>query len=136
MHNPLTWVDPLGLTPANTPGYNVYGLFDNDATKPYYVGITNNLGTRAAQHRASGRLTPGANMQALDRNVTYGEARGYEQYYIEKYETKTGIIGQDISPTNRGNKINSYNHDSETRDADRQKYFEDAYNSKKKCAKK
>ncbi|WP_263986845.1 MULTISPECIES: hypothetical protein [Citrobacter] len=27
-------------------------------------------------------------MKVLDSNVTYGNARGYEQYYIEKYGLK------------------------------------------------
>jgi len=62
----------------------------------------------------------------------YGESRGYEQYYIESYETKTGTIGEPISSENRGNKVNSYDHNSATRDEDRQAYFEDAYDSKKK----
>lgn len=34
--------------------------------------------------------------------------REKEQFYIEKYQTKTGIIGQEVSSTNKGNKINSF----------------------------
>ena len=126
--NPLRWIDPLGLTPVNAPGYSVYGLFDSAATKPYYVGITNDLDRRTIEHAGTGRLTPGARMEALDRNVTYGEARGYEQHYIEEYRTRTGTIGEDISSTNRGNKYNSFDHG---RTDTRAQAFEDAYNSKK-----
>lgn len=66
----------------------------------------------------------------LDSNITYGEAGGYEQAYIESYETKTGTIGQPTSQENRANKINSFDHENETRDRNRQKYFEDAYEQK------
>lgn len=41
----------------------------------------------------TGRLARGSGMVPLGKNVTYGQARGYEQAYIEHYETKTGVIG-------------------------------------------
>ncbi|WP_049602241.1 RHS repeat-associated core domain-containing protein, partial [Yersinia similis] len=129
--NPLGWVDPLGLTAANAPGFNVYGLFDPGATKPYYVGITDDLQRRSGEHVTSGRLNGGARMKPLDQNITYGQARGYEQFYIDEFGTKTGVRGEDISPTNRGNKINSYDRNNTTRDPTRQQYFDDAYDSKK-----
>lgn len=66
----------------------------------------------------------------LDSNITYGEARGYEQAYIENYQTKTGKRNEDISQENRGNINNSFDHNNKTRDRDRQKYFEDAYEKK------
>ncbi|MHA7116880.1 hypothetical protein ACX0KM_22415 [Pseudomonas promysalinigenes] len=69
-------------------------------------------------------------MKVLDRNITYGQARGYEQAYIEHCETKTGIIGEQISDANRGNNINSYDHQSKTRDAGRQQYFENGFKEK------
>ncbi len=127
VHNPVGYIDPLGLVAVDAPGYNVYGLFDPGVKEPYYVGITNDLDRRAIEHAGTGRLTPGASMQPLDRNVTYGQARGYEQYYIEEYKTKTGIIGKDISSTNRGNKYNSF--DRSRTDA-RANAFKDAYNKK------
>jgi hypothetical protein len=71
-------------------------------------------------------------MTPLDENVTYGEARGYEQAYIEHHGTKTGVIGEDISRTNRGNKVNSFDHASTTREPGRQAYFEEAYETKTK----
>ncbi|MFH2244916.1 hypothetical protein ABK706_10905 [Enterobacter sichuanensis] len=49
-------------------------------------------------------------MLPLDENVTYAQARGYEQYYIEEYKTHTGTLGKDISATNRRNKYNSFDH--------------------------
>lgn len=128
--NPVNWCDPLGLIGETTPGYTVYGLYDKGATDPYYVGITDDPVRRRAEHKASGRLSDGANMEPLDQNVTYGEARGYEQARIEHHGTKTGTIGEDISPTNRGNKVNSYDVNSTTRDPARQKYFDDARDRK------
>ncbi len=112
---------------VDTPGYNVYGLFDPGATEPYYVGITNDTERRAGEHRATGRLNPGSRMEVLDKNVTYGQARGYEQHYIDKYGTKTGVIGEDISATNRGNKVNSFDP---SRTDPRAEAFKNAYNSK------
>ena len=121
------------MTPATAPGYSVYGLFDEGASKPYYVGITNDTARRTGEHLDTGRLSQGSYMDVLEYDVTYGEARGYEQYYIEKHGTLTGKRGEPISPTNRGNKINSYDHNSKTRDPGRQEYFESAYNRKKNC---
>ncbi|NWC93003.1 RHS repeat protein [Pseudomonas sp. IPO3778] len=129
--NPINWIDPLGWIHELTPGQNVYGLFDKGAEKPYYVGITDDLSRRRVEHIGTGRLTPGARMKALDTDVNYGQARGYEQAYIDEYKTKTGVIGEDISSTNRGNKINSFDRNNTTRSASRQANFESNYNSKK-----
>lgn len=62
-------------------------------------------------------------MMPLDKNITYGQARGYEQAYIEYYGTKTGIINEKISATNRGNKIYSFDIYNTTRDRDRHQSF-------------
>ena len=105
--NGLTWIDPWGLTSVNAEGYHVYGLYEPGATDPHYIGITNNVDRRRNEHRDTGRLTSGR-MKTLEENVTYGQARGYEQYYIEEYKTRTGTIGEDISSTNKGNKYNSF----------------------------
>ncbi|MED0364458.1 RHS repeat-associated core domain-containing protein, partial [Escherichia marmotae] len=127
--NPLTWIDPLGLTPVDATGYSVYGLFDPGAKEPYYVGITNDMDRRRAEHESTGRLSKeNGRMLPLDENVKYGQARGYEQYYIEKYKTRTGTIGEEISSTNRGNKYNSFDYG---RTDSRAQAFKDAYNSKK-----
>ncbi|TCP79939.1 RHS repeat-associated protein [Pseudomonas putida] len=127
--NPFAWVDPLGWVAETAPGYFVYALYDKGAKDPYYIGITDNVTRRRGEHVASGRLN-GGKMKVLDRNVTYGQARGYEQAYIEHHGTKTGIVGEAISDTNRGNKINSYDHQSRTRSAARQQYFGNSFNEK------
>lgn len=89
--------------------------------------ITDDPMRRSGEHRVSGRLTSGASMKTLDKNVNYGQARGYEQYYIEKYGTRTGTIGEDISSINRGNKYNSFDHNRTDTRADA---FREAYDSK------
>ncbi|WP_235668296.1 RHS repeat domain-containing protein, partial [Pseudomonas coronafaciens] len=129
--NPIQWIDPLGWIHELAPGFNVYGLFDKKAKKPYYVGITNDIARRRAEHVDTGRLSPGAKLKPLDRNVNYGQARGYEQSYIEHYETKTGVVGESISADNRGNKYNSFDHNNTTRAASRQSNFEGNYRAKK-----
>lgn len=65
-------------------------------------------------------------MVPIEPDITYKQARGYEQFYIEFFGTKTGIIGEDISLENRGNKINSYVH---TRTDARAKEFEKTYDN-------
>ena len=53
---------------------------DNDSEKPYYIGITNDLERRAQEHKETGRLDPKkSSLRPLDVDITYGEARGYEQ---------------------------------------------------------
>jgi RHS repeat-associated protein len=139
--NPLAQTDPFGLVPETAPGYDVYGLYDPpgpppvEGQKPYYVGITDDQARRAKEHTTTGRLDgkTGGYMAPLAEDVDYGTARGYEQAYIEKYETKTGVIGQDISATNRGNKVNSFDHDNTTRAKARQQHFENAYDKKMKA---
>ncbi|EFN2600158.1 type IV secretion protein Rhs, partial [Escherichia coli] len=131
--NPLRWIDPWGLTAIDAPGYNVYGLYNLDVNgkpigNPYYVGITNDLSRRAGEHLDTGRLGGNTGMLPIDENINYGQARGYEQYYIDEYKTRTGAIGEDVSPVNRGNKYNSF--DQGRTDA-RAQAFKDAYNSKK-----
>ncbi len=106
--NPLEWVDPLGLTPFNQGGFSVYGLYESGASKPYYVGLSNNPDTRGLQHLESGRLSGNSQLRVLKDDLNYSQARGYEQAYIEKCNTKTGTIGEPISSANKGNKINSF----------------------------
>ncbi|MDU8925702.1 hypothetical protein RYD26_12520, partial [Pasteurellaceae bacterium LIM206] len=115
--NPTGWVDPLGLEALDATGYYVYGLYEPGQTAPYYVGITNNPLNRETQHINSERLIPsnGERLEVMEqgRSMTYAEARGAEQYNIEKYGTKMATIGQDLSADGltaeqRGNKINSF----------------------------
>ncbi|WP_231114273.1 RHS repeat-associated core domain-containing protein, partial [Pseudomonas putida] len=125
--NAKTWSDPLGLIAVDTPGYTVYGLYDGNplTTKPYYIGITNDIDRRAAEHEMSGRLPKSSSIAPIKSDITYGQARGQEQYYIEKYQTRTEIIGQPTSSANRGNKYNSFDL---SRTDDRAIYFKQAYN--------
>ena len=127
--NPHTYVDPLGLVALNAPGYTVYGLYKPGATKPYYIGITNDVERRALEHLKSGRLDSYSKLKAIEENLIYGEARGSEQYNIEKHKTRTGKIGEEISSTNQGNKYNSFNHD---RTDSRAAVFKKAYNDRVK----
>ena len=139
--NPTGWIDPFGLISETAPGHNVYGLYDVVASdiktrqpvladKPYYVGITDNLRRRTDEHGNSGRLAGDGTtrLEALHENITHGQARGYEQALIEHHGTKTGVIGQDISQSNRGNKISSFDINNTTRPRPRHNYFVNAYN--------
>ncbi len=129
--NPVNWVDPFGYIHEKTPGYNVYGLYAPGESKPYYIGITDDLGRRSAEHRESGRLTSESEMRPIKRNVTYGTARGIEQANIEHHGTKTARIGTDVKHAEnyagRGNKVSSFDHNNKTRIKSRQEYFENSY---------
>jgi|GEM_PF-4874377 len=59
-------------------------------------------------HIKTGRYETTTTHRVLHPDLTIERARGSEQFYIEKYQTKTGIIGQEVSSTNKGNKINSF----------------------------
>jgi RHS repeat-associated protein len=134
--NPISLLDPLGLTAETAPGYSVYQIYENEAAraanKPYYVGITEDgrFDTRRGEHSDSGRLPKGAIMERVETGKTYGEARGIEQARIEKFGTKTGTIGADMSKATtaaeRGNRINSFDIDSPHRVEARQTYFNNA----------
>jgi RHS repeat-associated protein len=99
--NPTGWIDPLGLvqTPLNQGGFMVYGLYAPGARDPYYVGKTNDKERRRGEHQEEGRLPPNGRMVPIpgSENVTYAEARGREQAYIEHYGTKTGLPGNVIN---------------------------------------
>lgn len=139
--NPLMAIDPFGLVHETTPNYDVYALYDPPGpppapgAKPYYVGITDNQTRRAGEHANSGRLDKkgGGFMHPLDEGIDYGTARGYEQAYIEKYETKdTSARGKDMSKETRGNRCNSFDVDNTTRGAERQKHFKSGRKQKLK----
>ncbi|WP_299219264.1 RHS repeat-associated core domain-containing protein [uncultured Aquimarina sp.] len=128
-------VDPMGLTPLDQKGFSVYGLYEEGAKEPYYVGISNNTDVREGQHIDSGRMGDTDTMQLLDSNtdMTYAEARGKEQHLIEKHKTKTGKIGQDLTEDGltakqRGNKVNSFD---KTRTDARGKKFKAEYDKAK-----
>jgi hypothetical protein len=85
---------------------------------------------RQFEHMGTGRLSDTGELIALPNqsDLTYAEARGYEQANIEKYGTKTGVRGQDISELNRGNKINSFD---KSRTDERGKAFNKEYEKAK-----
>ncbi|WP_051522280.1 hypothetical protein [Porphyromonas macacae] len=112
-----------------TSGFSVYALYEQGAANPYYIGITNqDIDARMEQHMKTGRYGETTTHRVLEPNLTVEQARGFEQAYIEHFETKTGIIGKDISPTNRGNKINSFD---KSRTDIRGKAFNDEYEKAK-----
>lgn len=100
--DPLLEIDPFGLVPIplNAPGYHVYGLYHPGESRPYYVGITDDLPRRERQHFDQGRMRGSDIMDPIVEDVTYAEARGAEQFYIERFGTRTG--------RRPGNVINSF----------------------------
>ena len=123
-------IDPLALDPLGTGGYSVYALYENGATDPYYIGITKqNVDTRMGQHMETGRYGANTTHEVLHSDLTIEQARGHEQFYIEKHGTKTGVIGEPIGPNNKGNKINSFD---KTRTDVRGKAFNAEYEKLKK----
>jgi RHS repeat-associated protein len=115
--NPTGWIDPLGLapTPLNKGGFIVYGHFEPGATEPRYVGITDNFNRRKGGHIKKGRVCPGVTMKILkgEKDLTYAQARGREQAYMEHYGTKNGFPGNVYNSVNtnrtdaRGRAFNS-----------------------------
>jgi RHS repeat-associated protein len=109
---PAAWIDPYGLQ----NDYIVYGLYRPGETTPYYVGRTDQPNfagttTRHATPSAAGdpaRLPPGwreagYRHEPIQSGLTYDEARGLEQHYMEQYGTRTG--------TRPGNIINGIRPD-------------------------
>ena len=131
--NPIQFIDPFGLVHEKTKGYSVYGLYDVNPTtgklsdKPYYIGITNDINRRTREHLDSSRLSDNTILKSIKENITYGQARGYEQALIDHHQTRTGKIGEKISQSNRGNKYNSFDINSKTRGRVRQRYFKRHY---------
>lgn len=129
--DPLIYIDPYGLVPLDATGYSVYGLYHTDENgravgDPYYIGISNDTDRRSTEHVASGRLGDDSTLQVLpgEDSLTYQEARGREQAYIEHFETKP----PDEKGEPPGNIINSFCHD---RGDERGKAFEEEYKAKK-----
>ncbi len=118
-------IDPMGLTPLDQGGFSVYGLYEEGAKEPYYIGISNDTTRRLGEHIDTGRADMNTQVIELKRNLTFAEARGYEQMYIEKYGTLTGTIGEEVGPNNKGNKYNSFD---KTRTDVRGKKFKEEYN--------
>lgn len=104
--NPTTWVDPLGLVGLDDGGYSLYHIVDSN-DKVVYVGITNQgTDVRAMQHEVTGRLGPGYDLVRVESDLTYAQARGYEQADIAHYGTRdTSRIGQRINDPNNPKRI-------------------------------
>ena len=83
--NAQIWLDPLGLKK-----YSVYGLYRPGDSKLCYIGITDNIKTRAKQHRKSGRLVGTERLVELYSDLDYETARGYEEGCIRQHGTLTG----------------------------------------------
>lgn len=83
--NAQIWLDPLGLKK-----YSVYGLYRPGDSKPFYIGITDNIKTRAKQHRKSGRLVGTECLVELYSDLDYETVREYEEGCIRQYGTLIG----------------------------------------------
>lgn len=59
--------------------YSIYGLYRPGDSKPFYIGITDNIKTRTKQHRKSGRLVGTERLVELYSDLDYETARGYEE---------------------------------------------------------
>ena len=110
--NPVAWIDPYGLVPVshtgkNGNGYDIYALVDNKG-KVKYVGMTDDFKRRELEHKRSGRLGD-LEMKRIDHADNYGQARGYEQAYIEKHKTlDTSSRGKPLEKGTEGNRANSF----------------------------
>ena len=69
--------------------YSVYGLYRPGDSKSFYIGITDNIKTRAKQHRKSGRLVGVEELVELYSDLDYETARWYEEGCIRQYGTLT-----------------------------------------------
>ncbi|WP_437291940.1 DUF6531 domain-containing protein [Sorangium sp. So ce406] len=107
--SPTSRVDPLGLVGLDEPGYLVYGLFREGEDEPFYIGYTNDFDERQSAHSSPGQrlATEGGEMRRIQDNLTFRQARGNEQAYMEWYGTRPADqIGE--FP---GNVYNSFRHE-------------------------
>jgi RHS repeat-associated protein len=110
--NPLMHADPLGLIDLgykgpDGSGYTIYSLVDRKTGVVKYVGLTENarFWDRMNEHAKSGRLHGDLESIELDAAETYAEARGKEQFYIEKHRTmQTSARGKAFGPHTEGNR--------------------------------
>jgi len=101
-------IDPFGLVPLKATGYSLYHILDGSGNVRY-VGITNNPHVRELDHIRSGRIAGEFHMEVQETgNLTYAQARGYEQADIAHFGTRdTSRIGEEIVAGD-GNRIWSY----------------------------
>ncbi|WP_088133671.1 RHS repeat-associated core domain-containing protein [Vibrio gazogenes] len=137
VHNPMEWVDPLGLVPLDDTGWSLYHI-TNSKNEVVYVGITKDFKTRTTQHINSGRLGKGYKIDEIERNLTHEKVRGYEQADIEHYNTldtsQRGIYDENGKfPAGAGNRARSYDPSRlENPDDHRAKAFNDNYQDRMK----
>ena len=84
---------------------NVYSLYDTSLNMTVYVGRTNDLDRRKAEHSRNPERAR-LEMYVEGKNLTLDEAKGLEQSLILKYKTlNSGILGcnkrNGISPKNK-----------------------------------
>ncbi|MGE6166847.1 RHS repeat-associated core domain-containing protein [Aeromonas rivipollensis] len=145
VHNPLEWVDPLGLVALDDKGWSLYHIMKGDDV--VYVGITKDVRTRTTQHTNSGRLGRGYELVEVESDLTHAQVRGYEQADIEHYKTldtsQRGVYTEDGKfNAGAGNRARSYDPSRLNDPNDkRAKAFDENYrnrmsshsSSKKKC---
>jgi RHS repeat-associated protein len=140
--NPVNGIDPFGLIchrdTNGGEGYVIYAIVDRDGNV-VYVGITNNFDTRCSQHsEPGGRLDPNhpdaqhREMVPIDHAETYGQARGFEQAYIELTGTRDTSVAGTRAADNPSNRCNSFDPDRGTRSRDpaRDRAFQQARRDK------
>ena len=83
------FVGENGIFVHNGCGDNqsVYALYDENTNQIEYVGRTNDLEKRKAQHKASNSSRKNLKMVPIAEDIPYDAARGLEQLGIEKYNT-------------------------------------------------
>ena len=93
----LLSIDPFGLVRLDQTGMALYHIVDATSDEVVYVGISNDLLRRRSEHINTGRIKEGYDLFIAERNLTYGQARGYEQADISHYGTRdTSRIGETI----------------------------------------
>lgn len=65
-------------------------MYRPEDSKPCYIGITDNIKTRAKQHRKSGRLVGTERLVELYSDLDYETVREYEEGCIRPHGTLTG----------------------------------------------
>lgn len=112
--NSLAFIDPLGLIDLNHKGagdrgYTIYALIDSRTGVVKYVGMTEDarFWDRMNEHQQSGRLHGALESIELDSAETFAEARGKEQYYIDRNKEivmQTDKRGAPLGPGAEGNR--------------------------------
>ena len=87
---------------------NVYLLFDEKTDQIEYVGRTNNLVDRKLSHKNSSNRNH-LTMIPIAKNISYGAARGLEQWAIEYYNTYNPVRFGGNAYNNQINGISSIN---------------------------